>query len=378
MDQAAKGEEQLHEILSAEKLLAPIPGPKPAGVNLREDEDGAAIYYRLKDARAAARISERQADAEAERGPIAAEWRTIFDLTQDVLATRSKDLEIAAWLAEAAIRMHGFPGLRDAFAVLEGLVVSYWDDLHSLDADDVSAKIAPLAGLNGIGADGALIQPLRLAPITAPRSGPPAGLWHYMVMRRRGATCPEAVLLSAAAKGTDTPSFKALHEAIQRSLAHFTGLTALLDVACGVDSPPSSTIRNTLIEAADALRDVSGLGPDALGGVENQVEAAQAIPVQAAPAIAAPAAGETQVAPPQAAAPAVLHSREDALRELSRIAMFFREHEPNSPTGFTLETLIRRARMPLGDLLQELIPDVVVRRAYLSAAGIRSQDEGDA
>ncbi len=371
MVQPGKSEE-VAEILDAGKLLAPISADTPAGLNLREDEDGAAIYYRLKDARASARIAERQADAEAERGPVAAEWRTIFDLAQEVLATRSKDLEVAAWLTEAAIRLHGFPGLRDALAVLEGLVVSYWDSLHSLDADDVSVKVAPLAGLNGVGADGALIQPLRLAPITAPRNGAPAGLWHYMVMRRRGPTCPEGVLLGSAAKGTDTPSFKALHDAIRRSLAHFSGLTALLDTACGADSPPSSTIRNTLIEAADALRDVSGLGPDALAELGDAAEPAQATPSPAAPVAAAPA--DTQ-APPPPAVPVVLHSREDALRELSRIAMFFRENEPNSPTGFTLETLIRRARMPLGDLLQELIPDAAVRRAYLSAAGIQSQDE---
>ena len=162
--------------LNPAELLEPISPDHPTGVNLREDDDGAALYYRLKDARARARVFERQADVETERGPVAPEWRMIFDIAQDVLRTRSKDIEVAVWLTEAALRLHGFDGLQHCFVLLDGLVTRYWDGLHSMDAEDVSAKVAPLAGLNGVGADGALIQPLRLAPITAPRAAQPASL----------------------------------------------------------------------------------------------------------------------------------------------------------------------------------------------------------
>ncbi len=58
-------------ILDLETLLAPIRRDLPAGPNLRQNEAGACAYYRIKDARSAARIAERQADAEAERG----RWR---------------------------------------------------------------------------------------------------------------------------------------------------------------------------------------------------------------------------------------------------------------------------------------------------------------
>ena len=167
-------------------LLMPISDGQPTGINLREDDDGAALYYRLKDARATARVAERQADVEAERRPLATEWRVIYDSAQQLLRERTKDLEIAVWLTEAALRLDGFAGLQQAFGVLDGLVARYWSALHSLDAEDLSAKVAPLAGLNGVGADGALIQPMRLAPITNPRTSPPAGLWDYVLMRRRG------------------------------------------------------------------------------------------------------------------------------------------------------------------------------------------------
>ena len=359
--------------MHAEQLLAPVSALQPTGINIREDEANAPLYYRLKDARTSARIAERQADAEAERGPIAPEWRSIFDLAQDILRNHSKDLEVAVWLTEAAIRLRGFAGLLECFTLLDGLIERYWETLHSVDTQDLSAKVAPLAGLNGVGSDGALIQPLRLAAITAPASGEPAGLWHYMVTRRR-ADSAEGILLAAAAKNTDTPSFKSIYSAITGSLTHFESMSNRLDLLCGIDSPPSSTIRNTLIEAADALRDVSGLGTETLGEVVGPAHAEpEGASTPDSEKVAAIVAATVPVAPTE---PVILHSREDALRELSRIATFFQEHEPNSPTGFTLETLIRRARLPLGELLQELIPDVAVRQAYLSAAGIKSLDVG--
>jgi type VI secretion system protein ImpA len=352
--------------LNVANLLAPLPGDSPTGSNLRFDETGGSTYYRIKDARSIARIAERQADAETERGSLAPEWRLIHDQAQQILASQSKDLEVACWLTEAALRIDGYAGLRDGMAVLAGLVERYWETLHSVDDEDIGAKVAPLAGLNGTGADGALIQPLRLAPLTAASGVEPAGLWHYSVLRRRGAASAEAKVLAAAAKATERDVFIAIYRDIAASLASYGALITKLDGLCGDDAPPSSTIRNILIEAQDALRDFAGLDLASVGAADGQAAGpAQSVtqPVSAAPASPRPA-------PPVEAGPAPLLTRDDALRELGRIATFFREHEPNSPTAYTLHTLIRRARLPLADLLTELIPDEAVRRSYLNVAGI--------
>ncbi len=351
-------------VIDVALILAPISPEHPAGTNLRADEAGSLAYYRIKDARSAARNAERQADAEQERGALAPEWRVVFDEAQAVLSQRSKDLEVAAWLTEAAIRIDGYTGLRAAFAALDGLVELYWDTLHSGDAEDVADKVAPLAGLNGTAAEGSLIQPLRLAPLTSANAGEPGTLWHYMVKRRKGATCPEAVLLGEAVTATDSTVFIAIHRDIAAALEAFGSLSRRLDALCGHDAPPSSTIRNTLIEAQDALRDFSNLPPGAFDAPPDGEDEAEAEAEPASPG-GAPAASQAAQS-----GPAELRTREDALRELGRIAAFFREHEPNSPTAYTLQTLIRRARLPLADLLQELITDEGVRRAYLNVAGI--------
>ena len=73
--------------------------------------------------------------------------------------------------------------------------------------------------------------------------------------------------------------------------------------------------------------------------------------------------------------PRVLRTRDDAIRALEEIATFFRKTEPHSPLAFTLDDAVRRARMPLPDLLAEVLPDAAVRRSMLTSLGIRMPEE---
>ena len=107
-------------------LLRPIAEGAPTGGDLREDISPTSHYYRIKDARTAARAAERQADAgdgtdEGVNGtwPTAAareEWRKVLALAPQVLAEKSKDMEVVAWLIESLARLHASSGLRDGFA----------------------------------------------------------------------------------------------------------------------------------------------------------------------------------------------------------------------------------------------------------------------
>src|SRR5262249_35681657 len=98
------------DVIQLEALLAPIPGDKPTGLDLRADHNRGADYFKLKDAGFAARAKEREVDPGAKAGDLP-EWRTILDLAPKLLATQTKDLEIAAWLVEALLRRRGPAGL---------------------------------------------------------------------------------------------------------------------------------------------------------------------------------------------------------------------------------------------------------------------------
>ena len=69
-------------------------------------------------------------------------------------------------------------------------------------------------------------------------------------------------------------------------------------------------------------------------------------------------------------------TREDMLRELERIAEFFRKTEPHSPLAYTLEEAVRRGRLTWPELLAEVVPDDKVRSGMLVMLGIRPAPPG--
>src|SRR5690554_6119449 len=93
-------------VLDFDRLLSPIPGDCPAGAALKEDYSPGAPYYAIKDARSAARAAERSLmwGGDAESGGDRPDWRPVVELGIGILAERSKDLEVAAWLTEALVR----------------------------------------------------------------------------------------------------------------------------------------------------------------------------------------------------------------------------------------------------------------------------------
>jgi len=120
-------------------LLQPIPGPSPAGADLRYD----SVYDRIKDA--------RLEDDDAPQGDWSRPRKTsdfglVAKLASDALASRSKDLQLAAWLTEAQLRREGFVGLREGLELLRGLLQGFWDVLYPpLEDGDAELRAAPLA-----------------------------------------------------------------------------------------------------------------------------------------------------------------------------------------------------------------------------------------
>ncbi|MGH7127221.1 MAG: ImpA family type VI secretion system protein, partial [Planctomycetaceae bacterium] len=170
------------DVLEFERLLAPISDEQPAGPELKEDEALSNVYYGVKDAREAARSAERQllmaGDEGADLSP--PDWRTVRERAVEALATKSKDLWIAAWLIEALCRLDGFAGLRDGFRLVREMAERYWDGIHPVpDEDGVATTVAQLTGLNGEDSEGALIAPIKLIPITEPGSYDPLTFADY-------------------------------------------------------------------------------------------------------------------------------------------------------------------------------------------------------
>ena len=154
--------EEFPEGFDLATLLAPISKDAPAGADLRKDYSPNSLYYRLRDARAEARAAERAVDAGTTEGAPSPQWRPVRDLAIEALSTQSKDLEIAAWLTEALLRGDGLVGLTAGFQLMAGLAENFWDSFFpESEEDGLAGRLAPVAGLNGVGGEGTLIQPLR-------------------------------------------------------------------------------------------------------------------------------------------------------------------------------------------------------------------------
>ena len=104
-----------------------------------------------------------------------------------------------------------------------------------------------------------------------------------------------------------------------------------------------------------------------------QAVAAHFAPQTEAAPEAAAAPGSFAEVPGRVAAPAPggVAGREQALRQLSEIAAWFRQNEPSSPLAYTLDDAVRRSRMTWPELITELLPDESSRNTLLTSLGIK-------
>lgn len=352
-------------------LLAPVSGDAPVGVDLREDSSPQSPYYRLRDARAEARATERAMESDAEATASPPQWRTIRDLGIEAIAGRSKDLEIAAWLTEALLRCDGLIGFTAGARLMHGLVEAYWDEIFPLpDEDGIATRVGPIAGLNGQSGEGTLSQPLRKLPLFERPDGAAMQLWQFeqssdlaavVDPERRQQRIDAGVVpfdtVENEARAAGAAHFAKLREQATAAAAAWHALGEALDARAGADAPPTSRIQEIL----DKITTIAGrfAAPDGAAPAEALADAALVTE-----------AGGT-AAPMPAASAAALASREDALRSLAAIADFFRRSEPLSPLSYTLQEAVRRARMSWPDLLAEIVPDTTLRDQILTSLGIR-------
>ena len=364
------------ETINLETLLAPIGGDFPAGINIRDSND----YYDLKDARREARDVERRFETgDAESGEVLAAWRKIETLAPPLLAEKSKDLDVVAWLIEALLRLHGFSGLSDGFTLVEELVKQYWGTLlPEADEDGISVTLAPLAGLNGEDGNGTLIAPIRATSITLPGAFEPFALWHYRhalemedmdeELRERRISSGAATLaeFESAVRESGSSHFRELIDNIAATQESYEAMCEALQEACGENAPPSSRIREVLDESMRAIRVIA---KDALGLTAGDEE--QPVTSDGDPSTQNPGAR------PAANVPDQIASREDALVALSKVADYYRQTEPHSPVSYLVEKAIRWGRMNLPELLAEVVPDDSARRNLTTLTGVRYVDNED-
>jgi type VI secretion system protein ImpA len=357
------------DVLTFEALLEPIPGPSPAGVDLRVDLSPTSLYQLIKEDRKSARQTETRIDRRDPDVTQAPDWRPLVERATRVLREQSKDLEVAAYLIEGLVRVEGFAGLRDGYRLASELVDRFWDQrlYPAPDEPDIESRFAHMLQLNGLDAAGALVVPIAKIPLTEQTpSGEYSRAQHQeattlakmadgRVRQARidaGATTLETIQKAVAE--TSTEFYITLFDDLAAAEREFLRFCEVFKAKSGYD-PPAASIREALESTRLLLKDLTR---------SRQLQKAPVTPnVEASQDGSAPST-EKSMSNGQIA------SRDAALEQLLKIAAFFRQSEPQSVIPYALEQVVHWGRLSLPELLSELISEEGTRKSVFKQVGI--------
>jgi type VI secretion system protein ImpA len=320
-----------------DELLNPIAGANPGGVDLRYDP----LFDKIKEA--------RRADVDAPQGEWTttlktSDWALVIKLSKEALSTKSKDLQIAAWLTEAMLKREGFGGLAAGLDVLGGLVEQFWDHLYpEIDDGDAEMRAAPLewidrsfdvsirtVPLDRAGHDSLQIKESRIVPTEAAAYEDTLKGNARTAAIAAGKLTPEDA--DAAFNITPKAWMKTLVADLTASLSNLSKLNDVSQEKFGDVAPSFSKIKETLEDvhrtAAQMLKRKLEIEPDPVeaGGGES-ADAAAGVDDGSAAAPASARGG------PLAAEPT---SRDDAASRVVGAARYLRATDPFNPAAYTL------------------------------------------
>jgi len=374
------------EILDIEALLQPISQDAPSGINLRP----LGVYDEVK----ALRTTE---SADSMVGTLrpgeykTAQWGKAAALCIKELSTRSKDLQLAVWLAEALVHVHGCRGLARGLEFILGLnqrfFPSYYPPIEDGGLDMRAGRLAELERL--------LTQAIDASAMTAKVEGEIHAFWEWKQIQ---------LLFSNASRAKPEEKDAILAEATAKKEAVDTAVakTSWEFYDDGILQPliRSQEILTELRETADRLfaaEPTFGEMEDSVTGfselrkemdevrlrVEGILDEKPAPPgkgrnaAPAGPGAAADASGDGSAAVQQGGGSlsADPESRADALRRLASIARFFQRTEPHSPVAYLVQRAVRWGEMPLENWLDEVIADTTVLNALRETLGLPKKSE---
>ena len=353
-----------------EELLNPIDGPNPSGANLRYEP----IYDKIKEAR---REEDQPPPGMTERDRKVADNAQVIKLTKDVLTTKTKDLQLAAWLTEALLKQQGFGGLKDGLSLCFGLIDKFWDTVYpELEDGDAQARGAPL-GFIGT----KLEIPLKLVPLVEKAT---YGSIDYEQSRevgyeelaksdeakkkraqliKEGKLAPE--VFDKAFEETPKKFYAQAENDLDSSLQILSQLKEACDAKFADDGPSFGPLRCALEATRHVVHGflqkkrekepdpVEEIAAQPVSEVDSNTAATAAAPVRVGVLLSV----ETSSEPPD---------RIEAVRKVAEAAAFLRRREPKSPASYLMLRGLRwgelRAAIDSGDPTQFEAPPTELRK----------------
>ena len=355
-----------------DELLNPIEGPNPSGANLRYDP----VYDKIKEAR---REEAQPPPGMTEQDRKVSDNAQVIRLATELLTTKTKDLQLAAWLTEAMLKKTGFGGLKDGLALCCGLVEKFWDTVYpEIEDGDAESRGAPL-GFVGLKLD----IPLKLIPVVEKAK---YGVLDYQQSKevgyedqvkgdeakkkraaliKEGKLAPE--LFDKAFEETPKKFYAQAEKDLDGCLENLTRLKKICDEKFGNEGPTFGPLQNAL-EASRHL----------INGFLQKKREKEPDPVEPVAAAEGTPGADGEVAAMEGGAPVrtgVLISvdgssepadRVDAIKKVAEAAAYLRRREQQSPASYLMLRGLRwgelRAAIELADPTKLEAPPTELRR----------------
>jgi type VI secretion system protein ImpA len=322
-----------------EGLLNPIPGDNPSGKSLRYDP----VFDKIREAR---REDDVLPQGEWSHELKKADYPLVIKLATEALSTKSKDLQVAAWLTEALLFKEQLPGLREGLDLLRGLLENFWDTLYpELEEDDLEFRSAPIAWVGS-----KLDSAVRRLPLTKSK----LDFFKYQESRRVGyeadAASSESKTAARAAaiaekqctaeefdeavRATGDAFYEKLAANITAAQESIQALETLTDSKFGREAPNFSNLRTALEELQDMVKQYHHPASEAEETPAEETAESALEEAEARASAGAPAAKKRAVS----AEPA---DRDDAMQRLALVAHFLRHENPRNPVPYLLLRAMR-------------------------------------
>lgn len=320
-------------------LLAAVSDTSPCGEDLEYDSD----FLQL-ERDALGRPERSMGDAiQAAEPP---EWRQLEQACHGLLQ-RSKDLRITHYLLQSRLALRGVEGLADSLELILELLSRYWPEIHpQLDADDdndPTVRINTLSGLTcetnlGLLRNAVLVRSRVFGNITLRAALNAAGL------HPASSESLSVEELGGALQDADSESLQLTRDALGRALQSLDAIERLVSEQVGsAQGVELSALQQPLKLALQVLGD-SPAGANADNHPAETSAPAEASMQPASAHAAMRVSGE-------------IANRDDVLKSLERILIYYARHEPSSP----LPVLLNRARSlvnaDFATIVRNLIPD---------------------
>ena len=340
-------EKDVNTLSVTDIFLEPIDSENPCGTNFKLDP----LYDEIMKARSSDDPNLPQ--GEWQRDLKKADWNFVKRRTEEVLATRTKDLQLAIWLLEAKTHLHGFSGFAEGVTLIANLTDKFWDQIYPvIDDNDLEYRSNLFRWMND------KLQPvLRKIPLTRTNAQLDYSWndWEKSSFAENSqheieSSSNEIVKLTTIQHAISlSPNyfFDELSESISASLSGLRLLTHIIDGRFGSEAPSVQGLIDLLYQIQTNLRlQLKSRGLMSSSDEIQELEAGEGWECK-------PEASSSQVE----SRPRLKNSittREQAYQHLADAAAYLEREDSHSPVPYLIYKAIDWGRLNATDLYREV------------------------